>query len=62
MDGAGHQLLAGAGFAGQQHADRVVQHFADQLINAAHRRAVANQAIAAGAGCADHGNRLLAVR
>ena len=29
VDGAGDQFLAGAGLAGEQHADRVVQHLAE---------------------------------
>ena len=41
------QLLAGTGLAGQQHADRCMQYLANQLIDSAHRWAVADQTVTA---------------
>jgi len=47
---SGHKLLAGAGFARQQHTDWVVQDLADQPIDHAHARTVTDQPVPAGAG------------
>src|SRR5690606_25162228 len=50
VNGTGYQFLAGTGLTGQQHADRAVQHLADQLVDAAHGLALTQQAVTAGAG------------
>ena len=47
MDGPGHQLLAGAGLAGDHHRHRVVQYLADELIDLLHGRAFADQTVTA---------------
>ena len=47
MDGPCHQLLAGAGLAGDHHRHRVVQYLADELIDLLHGRAFADQTVTA---------------
>ena len=44
VHGAGHQFLAGAGFAADQHGGVRGGDFRDQLADALHRQAVADQA------------------
>jgi len=48
MDGASDQFLAGSAFAGDEHGGVEVGDAADELINALHLRAGADETVAAG--------------
>src|SRR5262249_16685656 len=47
VEGAGHQLLAGAALAGDEHGHVLVGHPADGLVDVAHGRAAADDGVAA---------------
>ena len=48
MDGAGDQFLAGSAFAGDQHRGIEIGDAADELIDALHLRAGADEPVATG--------------